>query len=167
MKGGRLSGADAPGAGESEKRLFSCARRCLQEAARVSADEAVFMPPEAEVSIAFASDEQVRALNRKWRGKDAPTNVLAFAANDGIASEGRSPLLGDIALAFETLAREARSQGKKPENHLCHLLIHGFLHLLGYDHGNAREARIMENLEVRVLERLGIADPYEEGCFVK
>ena len=116
----------------------------------------------AEVSLLLADDAEVRALNARWRGQDKPTNVLSFPAAppDRLA---QSPTLGDIALAFETLAREAEASGVPLANHYRHLVAHGFLHLIGYDHQTDEEAERMEALERRVLARLGVADPYADG----
>lgn len=113
----------------------------------------------AELSIVFADDAAVRELNRDWRGKDSPTNVLTFPAV-GAEEIERSPLLGDIVLAHETLVREAEAEGKAFDHHLAHLVIHGVLHIYGFDHGGAAEAERMENLERAALARIGIADPY-------
>ena len=107
----------------------------------------------------LADDEQLRALNARWRGIDKPTNVLSFPAvsPDRIAT---SSGLGDIALAFETLAREADEAGIALKDRYRHLVAHGFLHLIGYDHQTDEEAERMETLEKRVLARFGVADPY-------
>ncbi|MGI9366265.1 MAG: rRNA maturation RNase YbeY [Rhizobiaceae bacterium] len=113
---------------------------------------------DAEVSILFTTDEHVQELNRQWRQQDKPTNVLSFAANEGAGP--LTPVLGDIVLAQETILQEAKAQGKTRQDHLTHLIIHGFLHLLGYDHILEAEAREMEELETCVLAQLGIADPY-------
>lgn len=118
--------------------------------------------PGGEVSLVLADDEQVRALNRQFRGIDAPTNVLSFPEpEDGtdIGADGAA-FLGDIVLAFETIAREAGDAGKPLAEHACHLAVHGTLHLLGHDHHTDDDAVIMEALEVATLARLGIADPY-------
>jgi probable rRNA maturation factor len=113
----------------------------------------------AEVSVLLADDAEMRALNERWRGVDKPTNVLSFpaAGPDKIAA---APLLGDIVVAFETAEREAVEEGKTFADHAAHLVVHGFLHLLGYDHQGAGEADRMEALETGALARLGIADPY-------
>lgn len=112
----------------------------------------------AEVSIVFSSDKDVQALNKQWRNIDKATNVLSFATNEGDGPQ--IPLLGDIVLAFETIKKEARTQEKRFDDHLTHLIIHGFLHLLGHDHISDDEADIMEAIEVKALSTLGIADPY-------
>src|SRR5204862_1172290 len=98
-------------------------------------------------------------LNRDWRGKNAPTNVLSFPAAPGKARSA-SPYIGDIVIAYQTVAREAAAEGKRFNHHLAHLAIHGFLHLLGYDHGNDRDAQKMERLECNILKRLAVPDPY-------
>jgi probable rRNA maturation factor len=117
--------------------------------------------PDAELAVLLADDARVQELNREWRKKDQPTNVLSFPAADPdeIAA---APHLGDLALAYETLVREADSEGKSFTDHLTHLVIHGTLHIFGYDHGDDVEAEIMENCERAALARLGIADPYKE-----
>jgi probable rRNA maturation factor len=111
------------------------------------------------VSLVLAGDAAVRALNRRWRGRDSATNVLSFASGEA-GGAGRTVLLGDVVLAFETVAREAAEQGKPLADHFAHLVAHGVLHLLGYDHVKAAEARRMEALERRVLAGLGVGDPY-------
>ncbi len=118
------------------------------------------LPPGAEIGVVFANDARVQELNSIWRQKDKPTNVLSFAANDGLPVHQWSPLLGDIVLAQETIACEAGDQKKTFDDHLVHLIIHGFLHLTGYDHETDTEAEAMEKLETRILAQLGIADPY-------
>ena len=118
------------------------------------------------VSILLADDTEVQALNREWRGKDKPTNVLSFPMLEredllALAPEGPPELLGDIALALETCQREAADKDISLEHHVTHLLIHGLLHLAGYDHETSPEAaREMERLEIKALALLAIADPY-------
>jgi probable rRNA maturation factor len=114
-----------------------------------------------EISILLADDAAVRDLNRTWRGQDKPTNVLSFPANPQPGAPGPRSL-GDIALAFETVAAEAQAEGKALADHAAHLIVHGVLHLLGYDHETEAEADEMEALEVNALALLGIADPYRE-----
>lgn len=115
---------------------------------------------DAEVSVLFADDALVRDLNARWRGQDKPTNVLSFPAAPENAPGPR--MLGDIVLAYETVAREAHEAGKPLDHHAAHLLVHGFLHLLGYDHETDAEAAIMEAREVRILQTLDIPDPYAD-----
>ncbi len=109
---------------------------------------------EGEVSIVLTDDAALRTLNRDWRKIDKPTNVLSFP--------GKAPLLGDIVIAYETLAREAAAEGKPFAHHLAHLAVHGFLHLLGYDHETDSDADAMEALERDILSRLRVPDPYRE-----
>ena len=113
----------------------------------------------AEVSVQLVDDSRIRALNAQWRGLDKPTNVLSFPASapEKIAA---APMLGDIVMAFETAEREAAEEGKTLADHAAHLVVHGFLHLLGFDHQIAADADRMEALETRILAKLQIADPY-------
>jgi len=113
-----------------------------------------------EVTIRLSDDPVVRQLNRDFRGKDKPTNVLSFPMSDGAGPDGVPAPLGDIVIAYGTVAREAAEQGKSIEQHLLHLVVHGVLHLLGYDHERPAAARKMESLETRILASFGIADPY-------
>jgi probable rRNA maturation factor len=157
------------------------ARRLARETiAAAVAESGMAARDHAAVSLCLADDAQLRALNLRWRGIDKPTNVLSFPATlvgavhspaiDGRpcgrpaarGSRGRRPRLqfGDIALAYETLAREAGEFGVPLADHYCHLVAHGFLHLIGYDHATVREAERMEALETRIMARLGAADPY-------
>jgi len=137
----------------------------IVEAARAALDEV--RDPEAapaEMSIVLADDEIVRVLNRDYRGKDKPTNVLSFAFLDDESDSSPDPdaplMLGDIVLSLDTLTREAVEQHKSFSHHLTHLVIHGVLHLLGHDHVNDDEAERMEALETRILDRLDVPDPY-------
>lgn len=116
------------------------------------------LDPDSEVSLLFTDDAHVQQLNRDYRQQDKPTNVLSFAAQEG--GGPATSMLGDIVLASQTIEREAQEQDKGREDHLTHLIVHGFLHLLGYDHETDDEAEIMEDLETRILANLGIADPY-------
>lgn len=119
-----------------------------------------------EISVRLSGDEEVRALNSEWRGKDKPTNVLSFPMleDDDLRDAnvaGPELLLGDIIIARGVCETEAAEKGVSIEHHATHLLVHGTLHLLGYDHHDDAEAADMEAREVRALERLGIANPYE------
>jgi probable rRNA maturation factor len=116
---------------------------------------------EFEASVMLTDDAQIRELNRTWRAKDKPTNVLSFPAPEQPGSGGPRHL-GDIALAYETLVRESEEESKELAHHFAHLIVHGVLHLLGYDHEVEAEADIMEDLEVKALATLGIADPYRD-----
>jgi probable rRNA maturation factor len=119
--------------------------------------------PEAdlEATLLLTDDASVQELNRLWRGQDKPTNVLSFPA-DVESPAGEPRHLGDIALAYETVAREAASEGKALADHMAHLVVHGVLHLLGHDHETEVEAEEMERIETAALAALGIADPYRE-----
>ncbi len=132
------------------------ARRALEETAiAIGADFKGH-----ELSLLLTDDEAVRRLNAQWRNIDKPTNVLSFPpAPAAVKHEGFKPL-GDIAIAYETAEREAGSERKPFADHLSHLAVHGFLHLLGYDHESDGEAEVMEQLERVILSRLGVPDPY-------
>ncbi|MCD2174502.1 rRNA maturation RNase YbeY [Rhizobium sp. C4] len=113
-----------------------------------------------ELSLLFTNDASIREINAEWREQDKPTNVLSFPAYPLEPGGMPGPMLGDIIFAYETVAREAAELEKPFEAHLSHLLVHGFLHLFGYDHMNDEEATIMEGLETRILLGLGLSDPY-------
>jgi probable rRNA maturation factor len=134
--------------------------------AAAAALESVDLPDgPVELTIVLADDDAVRCLNRQWRGKDAPTNVLSFASlddEDAPLVPGAPLLLGDVILAWETVSAEATDQDKPLEDHLGHLVVHGVLHLLGYDHDDDQEAEEMEALETTLLASLGIPDPYQD-----
>jgi probable rRNA maturation factor len=125
--------------------------------------------PNLSASLLFADDAQIRELNREWRSKDKPTNVLSFPMLEreellDLPEEGPPQLLGDIALALETCAREAAEKGAALEAHATHLIVHGLLHLAGYDHETSpEEATAMEALETKALALLGIEDPYDDA----
>lgn len=135
-------------------------RALAERAVGAAADRACpDLEPGAEVSLLFTDDAHMRTLNLRYRGKDKPTNVLSLPAAPVLV--GRlGPPLGDIALAAETIAAEAEAQGLTPNDHLTHLIVHGFLHLVGHDHTHDAEALVMEGLETAILGDLGIADPY-------
>ncbi len=115
---------------------------------------------QADVSVLLTNDAEIQNLNRDFRGKDAPTNVLSFPAEDMPRPDGVPVTLGDIALAWETIEREAAAARRPVAHHVKHLIIHGLLHLLGYDHETDDEAGLMESTEIKALSRLGIEDPY-------
>lgn len=120
-----------------------------------------------EISVVLASDARVRKLNHLYRGQDKPTNVLSFPSFESVPDETGPILLGDVILAFETTRREAKLEKKSLKAHTAHLVIHGILHLLGYDHIVERDARKMERLEQIALKGLGITDPYAETTPIK
>ncbi|HEX9139208.1 MAG TPA: rRNA maturation RNase YbeY [Steroidobacteraceae bacterium] len=113
---------------------------------------------DAQISVLLVGAARSRSLNRRYRGRDYPTNVLSFAPSAMAA--GRPRLLGDLVICPQVLRREARQQHKTERAHFMHLFVHGLLHLLGYDHQRAAGARRMERREVRTLKRLGVANPY-------
>jgi len=120
---------------------------------------------DAELAVMLTDDAGIRTLNSNWRGIDKPTNVLSFPALQptGPASPDDAPrMLGDIAIAYETTRREADDEQKPFDHHLSHLAVHGFLHLIGYDHENDGDAETMETLETEILAQLGIPDPYAD-----
>lgn len=122
-----------------------------------------------EISLCLLDDEQIAVLNADWRGKNSPTNVLSFpgfdiqALNDMSSTRDAYPdlHLGDIILSRETVTREAESAGKKYQDHMAHLIVHGFLHIIGYDHIEDSEAGIMERLEIDILQAFNISNPYQ------
>ncbi|MBV7408627.1 rRNA maturation RNase YbeY [Maritimibacter sp. DP1N21-5] len=125
---------------------------------------------EGEIALLACDDARIAELNGEFRQKGRPTNVLSWPSEErGAVDPGGAPFppteheLGDIAIAFDTCEREAAEQGKSMEDHVTHLLVHGTLHLLGYDHIDDKDASLMEGLEVEILGKLGIADPYGEA----
>jgi probable rRNA maturation factor len=142
------------------------ARAALAVTPHAGLERAVYA---VEVSVRLSDDAEVRSLNRDYRGKDRPTNVLSFPQVqadliEALAnSDDGEALLGDIILAYETVAREAAEKGVPPADHATHLIVHGLLHLLGYDHelGDA-DAEAMEAMERDALGRMGLADPYQQ-----
>src|SRR5262245_6285977 len=132
------------------------AKAILQQAVAVASKAC---KAKGELCIVLTDDTAIRKLNRVWRGLDEPTNVLSFPAGNTAA---RPRVLGDIVIAYETTAREALTESKPFPHHLSHLAVHGFLHLLGYDHATDDEAEAMEALERAILARLDVPDPYAE-----
>jgi probable rRNA maturation factor len=130
--------------------IKTVARRAIVKAAIMAA------LPKCELSVLLTDDPTIRTINADWRGVNAPTNVLSFPAPGG----GDRPFIGDIVLAYETIAAEARAERKPFAHHFAHLAVHGFLHLLGYDHIRKKDAEIMEDAERGILRQLRIPDPY-------
>jgi probable rRNA maturation factor len=128
------------------------AAAAVRKAINATADE--ISSPDGEVAVVLTDDAAIRKLNKQWRRIDKATNVLSFPSSKG------APMLGDIVIAYETLARESRDEGKEFSHHLSHLAVHGFLHLMGYDHQNDSEAEAMEELERVIMTRLRMPDPY-------
>jgi probable rRNA maturation factor len=139
---------------DAEPEAETLVQRAIEAAARQTSADG------AEVAIVLTDDSGIRSLNRDWRGIDKPTNVLSFPAAQSPARRGEPRMLGDIAIAYETTRREADSESKPFANHLRHLAVHGFLHLVGYDHENDADAETMESLERAILAGLGVPDPY-------
>lgn len=146
----------------SEDTLVTFSTKVLEAAASFLRDEEdqPFPAMPVEVSLVFADDAQIREINGQWRNKDKATNVLSFPAFPLVPGGMPGPMLGDIIVAHETVATEALDLDKSFEDHLTHLLVHGFLHLFGYDHIDVEDAEEMEALETRILASLGLSDPY-------
>ena len=139
----------------SESSAETTIHRAIEAAASmVEADTA-----DAELAIMLTDDAGIRTLNKNWRGIDKPTNVLSFPALQSERDDAPR-MLGDIAIAYETSRSDADAEHKPFDHHLSHLAVHGFLHLVGYDHENDNDAEIMEGLERDILAQLGIPDPY-------
>lgn len=133
-------------------------------AARVLAHAAAYMKSGGEVAVLLTDDAEMHALNKQWRGIDKATDVLSFPSGDP-EIPGQPQYLGDIAIGYEISLRDAEAMGRPFDGHISHLLIHGFLHLLGYDHIAADDAKVMEPLETQILAGLGWPDPYATGPY--
>lgn len=123
-------------------------------------------PNEAELSVMFTDNMAMAEINGQWRNKPKPTNVLSFPGGDIAIGEPSEVMIGDLVFAFETVIEEAKDQAKTFEDHLTHLVVHGFLHLFGYDHLDDKQAEQMETLEQLALAELGIDDPYRDQVLV-
>ncbi|MEG6508437.1 rRNA maturation RNase YbeY [Methyloligella sp. 2.7D] len=145
-----------------ESALVQAAKAAFAAAADGARKAGLIAEGPYEVSILLTGDDEIRTLNRDYRDKDSATNVLSFPAGESFALPGEPAALGDIVLSFDTLAREAEAQGLSLHDHAVHLVIHGMLHLLGFDHMEEEEAAEMERLETALLQRFGIADPYAD-----
>ncbi|ESQ90529.1 hypothetical protein ABAC460_08560 [Asticcacaulis sp. AC460] len=129
----------------------------------VAALKAVNFKDQADIVVLLCDDAEMKRLNAEYRNKDKATNVLSFPAPKSMQIKGVLDHLGDMALGLQTCVREAKDQGKTLKNHVLHLSVHGTLHLLGYDHIDDAQAETMEDLERRILNGLGVADPYADG----
>ncbi len=154
--------ADVSGDWDSRIDWSALAERSVR-AAVAHSRHATLAAADLEVSVKLTSDDEVQALNAAWRGKDNPTNVLSFPmVEEARLGNPSEPLLGDIVLARGVCAAEAADKGVPVENHAAHLVVHGALHLLGYDHETSEaDAEQMEDVERRALAAIGIADPYK------
>ena len=123
-------------------------------------------PDGAELSVLFTDNQTMAEINGQWRNKPKPTNVLSFPGGDIAIGEPSEVMIGDLVFAFETVLEEAKDQAKTFEDHLTHLVVHGFLHLFGYDHLTDEQAEQMETLEQLALAELGIDDPYRDQALV-
>ncbi|AQT41789.1 Endoribonuclease YbeY [Bartonella apihabitans] len=135
-------------------------RRLVDSVLQATLQELGFDKIDSELSLVFTNDADIREINGKWRHIDKPTNVLSFPAFALQPGQEPGEILGDIVIARETVAREAAEEHKSFDDHLSHLVVHGLLHLMGYDHQNDEEAEQMETLERKILASLGISDPY-------
>jgi probable rRNA maturation factor len=160
-----------------ESAFWSARRDAKAVVRRAIIEAACVVSAPGEVAVVLTDDAAIRRLNRKWRSKNAPTNVLSFPASNGHLARRRamevpasskrpakhgitSGLLGDVVIAYETTQREARAEHKPFAHHLAHLAVHGYLHLVGYDHQANDEAQEMEGLETEILARLDVPNPY-------
>ena len=137
---------------------------CDRLAAHVLGLAASRLGAAGEAAVLLTDDAEMHALNKQWRGMDKPTDVLSFPG-EGPEIPGQPQYLGDIAIGYDTALRDAETMGRTFEGHIAHLLIHGFLHLMGYDHIEADDAKVMEPLEVELLAQLGWPDPYATGPY--
>jgi probable rRNA maturation factor len=141
------------------------AETVIQRAVALAAEIAGADVGEAELAVMLTDDAGIRTLNLNWRGIDKPTNVLSFPAlppTGAVGPDDAPRMLGDIAIAYETTRKEADDEQKPFDHHLSHLAVHGFLHLIGYDHEKDADAEAMESLETEILAQLGIPDPYAD-----
>lgn len=143
-------------------------RQAVQKTVIAKLSQPAVLKSSVEISLVLSDDDFIQNLNRQYRKIDRPTNVLAFPGDDVAqvlnedADDSAPLLLGDVVIAYETSVAEALEQNKKLSDHLCHLVVHGTLHLLGYDHEDETEAIKMEALEIQLLAEMGVANPYED-----
>ncbi len=142
-----------------EKKLHDLVENAVRSAS-VSAE--IAYPEQAQLSLLFSDNREIQRLNNQFRGKNVPTNVLSFPQLEIKPGQSAGEILGDIAFALETIRAEAALENKSFDNHLTHLIVHGFLHLFGYDHMEENDAEIMEAHEISALAKLGIENPYLE-----
>ncbi|MCZ2158069.1 rRNA maturation RNase YbeY [Bartonella sp. 220] len=141
-----------------EKTLYNITEKILKTTMHhVSLDNVI-----SEISLLFTDNKHMAQINAQWRNKNKPTNVLSFPAYPLKAGDPPGPMLGDIIIAQETVALEAKKEGKLFQDHLAHMIVHGLLHLLGYNHETDDEAHHMEKLEREILQKLSIKNPYTE-----
>ena len=144
-----------------DRRWETILQRLAGSAADAALNGAALDPRDHEIVVLGCDDARIAVLNAQFRGKDAPTNVLSFPAEELSPGDVPPEELGDIAIAFETCAREAEAQGKRFDDHVTHLVVHAVLHLLGHDHADEGDAALMEGLERNILAGMGLPDPYE------
>lgn len=148
---------------EELKNLEGLTKDVISRTLRIADIPAKAMDMPLEISVVYVNDDMIQVLNREYRGKDKATNVLSFAMLDDDDAPNSDVIpLGDIILSFDTIHRESQEKGCFMDDHVAHLLVHGLLHLLGYDHIEDDDATTMETLEIRILEGLNIQNPYLE-----
>lgn len=149
----------------AEDELLSLATKCVDASNKwlAAQENQTFPDGEMELSLLFTNDASIQEINTKWREMDKPTNVLSFPTKDIGPDDTPLPLLGDIIFAYETIEREAREQEKSFDAHLSHLMVHGYLHLFGFDHIENSEAEHMELTETRILASIGLSNPYNDA----
>ena len=145
------------------KKILTSSRKDFKIALEAAFDALDLPKKEFSVAVSFIGDAEIQQLNAQYRHKDKATNVLSFPMIDDFSDLKKMPtpiILGDIVIAYETVLREAQQEDKSLKDHVSHLLIHGLLHLFGYDHMNKKDAKEMEDLEIQILAEIGISNPY-------
>jgi len=143
---------------------FADIEALISKALNAALDAVEMDEPQAEISLLLTDDAHQQALNLQWRRQDKSTNVLSFPGGDQYAHPDQAVMLGDVSLAYETCFQESLDQSKSFSHHVSHLLVHGMLHLLGYDHEIEAEAEEMESMEIEILQGLGIENPYADSA---